>query len=311
MKYKRSIAVLRMLQEPFERPSDPKLWASQLEFVEPSKLFMRLIDYSKDANGEPSYDSADGKLYVVTELAQQSLKDFVAKRRRASAPPSKETVRIIAKAMILVMAGLHAKGLVHLDIKPENLMVFDGCLKLIDVDGCIEIGTHISLADPSISFSPIYCAPEWAGFLVGDREARIPAAPGLDTWSVGCTICELVMLDAVLKADYLKLTRRHGRHHGAAKFMDWLKRLEEAPVPERITQFDAELAQFITGCLLVCHETERRSCAESLNSPYLAAESIPQRTKSSPIRQHSLKMQMHEEADEEADIQDAVYLQDV
>ena len=41
----------------------------------------------------------------------------------------------MTKAVVFVMAGLHAKGFVHLDLKPENLMVFDGALKLIDVGG--------------------------------------------------------------------------------------------------------------------------------------------------------------------------------
>ncbi len=55
---------------------------------------------------------------------------------------------------MLVVAGLHAKGFIHLDLKPENLMLFDGMLKLIDVDGCVRIGTAISVSDSSLSFSP-------------------------------------------------------------------------------------------------------------------------------------------------------------
>jgi serine/threonine protein kinase len=286
-KYRRSIAVLKKLQEPFQRPSDSKLWTSQLEYAKPSQLFMPLLDYSKDAKGEPCCDACDGKLYLVTELAQQSLKDFVDNRKKEAAPPSKETVRSITKAIILVMAGLHAKGLVHMDVKPENLMIFDGRLKLIDVDGCVDIGTRISLNDSSISFSPIYCAPEWASFLLGDEDASISAAPGLDTWSIGCTICELVTLDAVMRPTYAKMARRH-RREGPAVFMDWLKSLKEAPLPQEVKQFDIELAQLMTGCLLVCNTTERRSCAESLDTPYLASDKL-QRTKSSPI-----KLQVHE-----------------
>merc|ERR1712070_919945 len=183
MKHRRSVAVLQALQKPFEEPTDPKLWNSQLDNIKPDKLFMRLIDYSKNEFGEPGYDPTDKELYVVTELAQSSLKDYVDKRREESAPPSKETVRSLAKAILLVMAGLHAKGFVHLDMKPENLMIFDGRLKLIDVDGCIEIGTSISPSNLSISFSPCYCSPEWAGFVVGSSKEMV-AAPGLDAWSV-------------------------------------------------------------------------------------------------------------------------------
>lgn len=280
-KFKRCVAVLKKLQEPFVRPADPSLWSSELEYVKPNKLFMRLIDYSQDAHGEPSMDSSDRRLYLVTELAQQSLKDFLAKRKGEGAPVSKETVRSLTKSMLLVMAGLHAKGLVHMDVKPENLMVFDGYLKLIDVDGCMPIGTTISEDDSSVEFSPVYCAPEWASFVVDGPS--IVAAPGLDAWSLGCTICELVTVgDALLKPSYVKYVRQ-SRQSGPAKFMAWLASLKNISLPASINHFDSELAQFVTENLLVCSKTARKSCAQALDTPYLAQPLI-QRTRSSPIR---------------------------
>merc|ERR1740116_19611 len=56
MKFKRQIQVLQELQEPFKKPADPKLWHETLDTVKPSEVFMRLIDYSKDAKGEPGPD---------------------------------------------------------------------------------------------------------------------------------------------------------------------------------------------------------------------------------------------------------------
>jgi len=280
-KFSRSISVLKKLQEPFERPADVSLWASQLEYVEPSQLFMRLLDYSQDAKGMPCCDAKDGKLYVVTELAQQSLKDFVSKKKIANASPSKETVRSMSRAIVMVMAGLHAKGLVHMDVKPENLMVFDGCLKLIDVDGCVEIGSKVYLNDPSISFSPIYCAPEWANFLLDkNRKACIDATPGLDAWSVGCTLCELVTLESVLRPDYNRLTRRDQRR-GLVKYMDWLGTLQEVSIPDAVNELDDELGAVVTS-LLACNMTKRSSCAAMLSSPCLATDKV-KRTKSSPL----------------------------
>jgi len=182
-------------------------------------------------------------------------------------------------------------------IKPENLMVFDGCLKLIDVDGCVDIGSRLSLSDPSLSFSPVYCAPEWASFLLGNEEAGLSATPGLDAWSVGCTICELVTLDAILKPAYVKLVRRD-RHQGPGLYLDWLKGLEQAPVPKAVKQFDEELAQLMSGCLLVCDRTLRSSCAESLDTPYLARDKL-QKTKSSP-----LKVEAHDTTPDEGVVQD-------
>lgn len=267
MKHKRSIAVLQRLQEPFTRPTDPKLWNSLLDHAKPAKLFMQLLDYSKDAFGQPGWDTVDDELYVVTELAQYSLKDYISKQKRKSTPPSKETVRIITEAVVLAMAGLHSKGFVHLDMKPENLMMFDGQLKLIDVDGCIEIGTPISPTDSSISFSPCYCAPEFASFVLGREGFEFPALPGLDSWSVGCTLCELVSLEPIFVAEYIKFFQED-KHSGRAQFIDRLAKLETAPVPCALEPFDVDLLQLLTGWLLVCSPSERRTCAEALDAPY-------------------------------------------
>jgi len=82
---------------------------------------MQLVDYSMDADGTPAPDQQDNVMYVITELGQYSLKDFIKLRREQQKPLSKETVRNIAKASILVTAGLHAKGLVHLDLNQRIL----------------------------------------------------------------------------------------------------------------------------------------------------------------------------------------------
>ena len=115
-----------------------------------------------------SIDPALQVMYVITEVAQYSLKDYFALKREKNKPLSRESIKACARAILLVVAGLHAKGLVHLDLKPENLMMFNGRLKLIDVDGCVPIGSEVSINDSSISFSPCYCAPEWARFLTDE-----------------------------------------------------------------------------------------------------------------------------------------------
>lgn len=270
-KFRRQITVLKELQEPFQVPSDPTLWSDQLSRAKPSRLFMQLIDYSKNAKGEPAPDPGDGILYVVTELAQYSLKDYLALRRDQSRPLTKDSVRNITKAIILVMAGLHAKGLVHIDLKPENLMMFNGRLKLIDVDGCVKAGTNVSIQDSSISFSPCYCAPEWAKFLIEDSESRIMVSPALDVWSVGMTVCELVTLDAILKPMYANFLRNgHSHREAGFLFMDWLSNIKKAPVPKTVEKFDLEFMDVLVNWLLVCDPAKRMTCAQSLTNPYIA-----------------------------------------
>lgn len=283
-KFRRQITVLNELQAPFVQPSDPRLWHPELEKAKPARLFMRLIDYSKDKRGEPGIDVNDGVLEVVTELAQYSMLDFLSTRKKDNQPLSKETVKSITKALLLVMGGLHAKGMVHLDMKPENLMVFDGCLKLIDVDGCVQIGSTIRTDDPSISFSPCYCSPEWAKFLVDPgNSSGITAAPGLDVWSVGCTICELVTLDAIMKPIYANLLRRaHSHREASFLFLDWLRALKSSPLPRQLPPFDAKLAELIQKSILVPNYRERMTCVECLDDPYFRSDKF-HRSKTNPL----------------------------
>merc|ERR1719265_188488 len=119
------------------------------------------MDYSKDMCGKPGLDACDLEMYVVTEPVDYSVKQLIAKRKECDEPLSNDMVFSLAKELIIVVAGLHAKGFVHLDLKPESLMMCRGQVKLADVDGCARTGSTTSFTDTSISYSPIYCAPEW------------------------------------------------------------------------------------------------------------------------------------------------------
>jgi serine/threonine protein kinase len=269
LKFKRQVEVLEDLQQPFKQQSDPTLWLEALATAKPSSLFMLLIDYSKE-NGQAGADPGDGVVYVITELAQYSLKDYLALRREQARPLPADSVKSISRAIVLVIAGLHAKGLVHIDLKPENLMMFNGRLKLIDVDGCVKIGTAVSIQDSSISFSPCYCAPEWASFLINEANSKITVHPCLDVWSVGMTICELVTLNAVLKPMYGNFLRNaHSHREAGFLFMDWLSSIKKIPLPKNVEKFDPEFVALMTDWLLVCDKDKRRSCAQSLNNPYI------------------------------------------
>jgi len=273
-KFERQIEVLAALAEPFAPPSDPGLWHEQLEHVQPCDLFMRMIDYSRDVDGRPGADPVDGVMYIVTELGQCSLHGYLARRRGEDRPLSKDMVQSMSKAIILVIAALHAKGYVHLDLKPHNLMLFKGRVKLIDVDGCVPAGTTLNIGDSSISYSACYCAPEWARFVVS--EADIDVAPSLDVWSVGMTICELVCLDTVL-APYYKQCLTYAPSKGLCVFLEWLGFIGSLPLPTSV-QADDGLKMLLSQCLLVSEQSKRRTLAHCLSDPYIASAKLDSAT---------------------------------
>lgn len=213
-------------------------------------------------------------MYVITEVAQYSLKDYLALRREQGKALSRAAVKSISKAIILVVAGLHAKGLVHLDLKPENLMMFNGRLKLIDLDGCVHANSEVSIQDSSISFSPCYCAPEWARFLTDESESKIVVQAHLDVWSVGMTLCELATLDAILKPMYANFLKNgHSHREAGFLFMDWLGGVGKAPLPKSIKRFDPAFHDMLVENLLVCNWKSRKTLAQCLSDPFLEPDS--------------------------------------
>jgi serine/threonine protein kinase len=275
LKFRRQIEVLLELLKPFEgekvKQQHPKLWHSRLDNVDPKDIFMSVVDYSKDEKGVPNVDQGDGQLYVITELAQYSMKDYLAQRREQKHQFSPNAIRNCTDSIILVMAGLHAKGLVHIDFKPENVMMFNGRLKLIDVDGCVKMNTTVQITDSSISFSPCYCAPEWAKFLIDESNSSIVVSPMLDVWSVGMTIAEFVTLDAVLKPQYASFLRNDNRSHQEAGFlfMEWLSQRKKSPIIGKLKDADKDFQELVNEWLCVPKVTERRTCAEALSCTYL------------------------------------------
>jgi hypothetical protein len=151
-------------------------------------------------------------------------------------------------------------------------MMFSGRLKLIDVDGCVQIGENVSITDSSISFSPCYCAPEWAQFLINENNNGINVHPALDVWSVGMTVCEFVSLNAVLKPMYGNFLRNaHSHREAGFLFMDWLSNIKKVPLPKNIEKFDKDFLDLVSNWLLVCDKGKRKSCAQSLAHPYVGS----------------------------------------
>jgi serine/threonine protein kinase len=184
----------------------------------------------------------------------------------------------ITKGILLVVAALHARGWVHVDLKPENLMIVDGRLKLIDVDGCVRSGSSVCIAKTPISFSPYYCAPEWADLLVNcwekAQDGSITVYPSLDVWSVGIILCELVTHEAIMAETYRQITvNAFSQRQAALLYMEWLSGISTLELPEQLAQADSEFRNFVSAHLLNRAPEQRQTLAECLHHPDVAGAS--------------------------------------
>jgi len=110
---------------------------------------LEIYDYS----GEESDET-----YIAAELLTgPTLKDFVLKHR--DMPP--EVAACIAMQVADALSEAHAKGIIHRDVKPENVLIHeDRCVKLTDFGIAYMVDTHTFTVTGQILGSPGHMAPE-------------------------------------------------------------------------------------------------------------------------------------------------------
>ncbi len=110
---------------------------------------LEIYDYSGEASDET---------YIAAELLTgPTLKDFVLQHKEM--PP--EVAVCIALELADALGEAHAKGIIHRDVKPENVLIHeDRCVKLTDFGIAHMVDTHTFTATGQILGSPGHMAPE-------------------------------------------------------------------------------------------------------------------------------------------------------
>ncbi|MGL4462836.1 MAG: serine/threonine-protein kinase [Planctomycetia bacterium] len=106
------------------------------------------------------YEIVDGHLVIVMELADKSLADRFDECLDAGLPgiPRDELIRYMHEAAEVLDILNNQYNLMHLDVKPENLFLSAGHIKVADFGLVQPRGSQ--LARSAIAISPPYAAPE-------------------------------------------------------------------------------------------------------------------------------------------------------
>jgi len=180
--------VYRARDEELDRPVAIKLLADNLaadeafrqRFLREARLAAQLAH----PNVVQIYDSgeADGRPYIVMEYVEgETLADLLARRR--TLPPAE-----VVELALQICSGLehaHQAGLVHRDIKPQNLLIRgDGTVKIADFGIARSAhGTRLTETG-SVLGTAAYLAPEQA--------AGEEVTPAADVYAVGVVLYELL-----------------------------------------------------------------------------------------------------------------------
>jgi serine/threonine protein kinase len=166
------------------------------------------------------------QLYMAMELLQGS--DLKALIERGATGSLAERVRIM-KQVASGMSAVHARGLVHRDLKPGNIHVTpEGVAKIMDF-GLVRLGDSNMTRTGMVMGSPAYMAPEQ---LRGDRvDARC------DVFSLGAVFYELLS------------GRRAFGGKGITEVMMSVVTREPAPLAELAPDVPAPVALVVSRCL--------------------------------------------------------------
>ena len=124
-----------------------------------------------------------GRVFLVMELvAGGTLRDVLRHRGRLR-PDAAVTV---LEPMLAALAAAHRAGLVHRDVKPENVLVCrDGVVKVVD------FGLARAVARPAATTRPTRCSARWpTSPRAGGRGA--PPTSRTDVYSAGIVLYEML-----------------------------------------------------------------------------------------------------------------------
>jgi len=144
-----------------------------------------------EENGKPC-------LYLVFEYLTTDLKKYMDRNGRGTNfPLDPVIVKSVMYQLLKGTAHMHKHGVMHRDLKPQNLLVDDSTQHPLVKVADLGLGRHFSVPIKAYTHEIVtlwYRAPE---VLLGATHY----APAVDMWSIACIFAELARKSAIFPGD--------------------------------------------------------------------------------------------------------------
>mmetsp|Transcript_10126 Transcript_10126/g.22998 ORF Transcript_10126/g.22998 Transcript_10126/m.22998 type:complete len:1047 (+) Transcript_10126:67-3207(+) len=170
-----------------------------------------------------------------------------------------------AQQLLLGLRNIHATGILHRDIKPDNLLCNEeGMLKIADFGWCTELAEEPN----NLAGTFVYMSPE---VLASELQTE-----KVDVWSTGITLYQMLvgkpLLNTYLGPGATNLTATNP-HEATNIKLRWLLEEIQTTCPPSLEQKPADLSMTcwdFLRCLLVPEVDARATVEQALAHPWLA-----------------------------------------
>ncbi|RMD40072.1 hypothetical protein DV735_g5049, partial [Chaetothyriales sp. CBS 134920] len=175
---------LQGLNSPLHRQESPADATSAVDLIKEEIAIMKKLHHPNLVSlVEVLDDPTEDSLYMVMEMCKKGVVMRVGLEERAD-PYPEDTCRYWFRDLILGIEYLHAQGVVHRDIKPDNCLVTqDDVLKVVDFGVSEMFSSDSDMLTAKSAGSPAFLPPELCVAKHGDVSGK-----AADIWSMGVTL---------------------------------------------------------------------------------------------------------------------------
>ncbi|KAK5990249.1 Calcium/calmodulin-dependent protein kinase kinase cmkC [Cladobotryum mycophilum] len=213
-------------------------------------------------------DPEEDSLYIVMEMCKKGVIMKVGLDEKAT-PYTDEECRFWFRDLILGIEYLHAQGVIHRDIKPDNLLLSDDdVLKVVDFGVSEMFEKTKNMRTAKSAGSPAFLPPELCG-----KHTEV-SGTAADIWSMGVTLyclkygsipfngSGILEIYEAIKSEDVKIPDDETTH-----FSDVITRLLNKNPDTRITMRELRQHSWVTKCGTDTLLSAEENCAHLIEPP--------------------------------------------